>query len=147
VIAINVVGTIDVVRQILPHIASAEADADGERGVIITVSSAAAFDGQPGQVAYSAAKGAIASLTLPLARDLARNGIRAVSISPGLFETNMTNTMPAKAKASLQKVLEFPNRAGRPNEFAGMVLHILSNSFLNGTVIRLDGATRMPSHL
>jgi 3-hydroxyacyl-CoA dehydrogenase/3-hydroxy-2-methylbutyryl-CoA dehydrogenase len=147
VIAVNLVGTVDIIRQLLPHIATQTPDADGERGVIITVASAAAFDGQPGQVAYSATKGAIASMTLPLARDLAQHGIRAVSISPGMFETSMTTNMPKKAKESLQRVLEFPNRPGRPDEFADLVVHSISNSMLNGTVVRLDGATRMPSRL
>lgn len=127
--------------------ATQEPDSDGEKGVVITVASAAAFDGQPGQIAYSAAKGALASLTLPLARDLAPYGIRAVSIAPGLFETNMTAKMPQKAQQSLQRVLEFPVRPGRPDEFAAMVEHIIANSMLNGSVLRLDGATRMPSHL
>lgn len=147
VIDINLVGTVDVIRQVLPHMAGQNADNNGERGVVITVSSAAAFDGQPGQVAYSAAKGAIASMMLPMARDLARHGIRSVAISPGMFETSMTINMPEKARQSLQRVMEFPSRPGRPEEFADLVEHVISNSMLNGTVIRIDGATRMPSRL
>lgn len=124
-----------------------EPDSDGARGVVITVSSVAAFDGQEGQVSYSAAKGAIAAMTLPLARDLSRWGIRAVCVAPGMFETNMVSGMPTKAFESLQKTLEFPARAGRPDEFAGLVEHIIENNMLNGSVIRLDGASRMPSRL
>jgi len=120
---------------------------DNERGVLILVSSSAAFDGQPGQVAYSASKGAIASLTLPLARDLSRYGIRAVTIAPSLFESNMTRKLPEKAKKSLERAMEFPVRAGQPQEFARLVLEGIENSMLNGCVIRLDGAMRMPSKM
>ena len=120
---------------------------DNERGVLILVSSSAAFDGQPGQVAYSASKGAIASLTLPLARDLSRYGIRAVTIAPSLFESNMTRQLPDKAKKSLERAMEFPVRAGQPQEFARLVLEGIENSMLNGCVIRLDGAMRMPSKM
>jgi NAD(P)-dependent dehydrogenase (short-subunit alcohol dehydrogenase family) len=121
--------------------------ADGERGVLIMVSSSAAFDGQPGQVAYAASKGAIASLTLPLARDLARHGIRAVTIAPSLFESNMTRMLPDKARKSLERVMEFPVRAGKPEEFSSLVMQGIENSMLNGTVLRLDGAMRMPSKM
>jgi NAD(P)-dependent dehydrogenase (short-subunit alcohol dehydrogenase family) len=142
IIAVNLVGIVEVIRQLLPHIATQTPDDDGERRAIITVSSAAAFDGQPGQVAYSATKGAIASIMLPLTRDLARHGIRAVSISPSTFETNMTTNMPKKSKDSLQRVLEFPSRPVREDEFAELVVHPISNSMLNSTVVILDGATR-----
>lgn len=144
---ISLTGTVDIIRQILPHMSTQPADENGSRGVIITVSSAAAFDGQEGQVSYSAAKGAIASMTLPLARDLSRWGIRAVCIAPGMFDTGMVEGMPEKARESLKKTLEFPARAGRPEEFAGMVKSVVENAMLNGTVIRLDGAARMPSRL
>lgn len=147
VVDISLTGTIDVIRNLLPHMAKQKSEEDEERGVIVTVSSAAAFDGQPGQVAYSAAKGAIASLTLPLARDLAPVGIRCVCIAPGMFNTNMVSGMPEKALESLKRVLEFPTRAGKPSEFASMVDHAIENVMLNGTVIRLDGATRMPSRM
>jgi 3-hydroxyacyl-CoA dehydrogenase/3-hydroxy-2-methylbutyryl-CoA dehydrogenase len=147
VLDISLTGTIDIIRNLLPQMAKQEPGEDGERGVIITVSSAAAFDGQPGQVAYSAAKGAIASMTLPLARDLASVGIRAVCIAPGMFDTNMVSGMPEKALQSLKAILEFPARAGKPSEFAAMVHHIIENVMLNGSVIRLDGATRMPSRI
>ncbi|KAK1241122.1 hypothetical protein MKX08_001096 [Trichoderma sp. CBMAI-0020] len=147
VVDISLTGTIDVIRQLVPYMATQPADADGSRGVIITVSSAAAFDGQEGQVSYSAAKGALASLTLPLARDLSRWGIRAVCIAPGMFDTGMVEGMPDRARESLNKTLEFPARAGRPEEFAQMVRSVVENGMLNGTVVRLDGAARMPSRL
>lgn len=148
VVAVNLIGTVDVIRQLLPYTATQTPDGDGERGVIIfTVSLAAAFDGQPGQVAYSATKGAIASMTLPLARDLVQHGIRAVSISPGLFETSVVTDMPKKANDSLQRALEFPSRPGRSDEVAELVGHSISNSMLNGTMVRLGGATGMPSWL
>lgn len=147
VIDISLVGTLDVTRHLLPRMATQSPDADGERGIIITVASAAAFDGQEGQVAYSAAKGGIAAMTLPLARDLARYGIRAVCVAPGMFGTNMVSKMPERVKESLQSSLEFPARAGFPEEFAGLVQHIIDNKMLNGTVLRLDGGARMPARL
>ncbi|KAM0265118.1 hypothetical protein ACHAQJ_000270 [Trichoderma viride] len=147
VVDISLTGTIDVIRQLVAHMSTQPADDQGSRGVIITVSSAAAFDGQEGQVSYSAAKGAIAAMTLPLARDLSRWGIRAVCIAPGMFDTGMVEGMPERARESLKKTLEFPARAGRPEEFAVMVKSVIENGMLNGTVIRLDGAARMPSRL
>jgi 3-hydroxyacyl-CoA dehydrogenase / 3-hydroxy-2-methylbutyryl-CoA dehydrogenase len=145
---INVRGTLDLIRLAIPHmIKNIPFTADGERGVLILVSSSAAFDGQPGQVAYAASKGAIASLTLPLARDLARHGIRAVTIAPALFDSNMTRQLPEKARQSLGRAMEFPLRAGRPEEFSRLVLESINNSMLNGTVLRLDGAMRMPSKM
>ncbi|KAI0968659.1 hypothetical protein F4678DRAFT_481861 [Xylaria arbuscula] len=147
VIDVSLTGTVDVVRRLLPTMAAQTPDQDGSRGVVITVSSAAAFDGQEGQVAYSAAKGAVASMTLPMARDLSAHGIRVVCIAPGLFETGMTATMPQKARLSLNKTLEFPARPGKAQEFAKLVQHIIDNHMLNGTVLRLDGAARMPSRL
>ncbi|KAM0330823.1 hypothetical protein ACHAQA_003778 [Verticillium albo-atrum] len=147
VVDISLTGTIDVIRQLLPHVSAQPADEEGQRGVIVTVASAAAFDGQEGQVAYSAAKGALAALTLPLARDLSSRGIRAVCIAPGLFETGMSAGMPEKARQSLDKTMEYPTRPGRAEEFAGLVEHVIGNRMLNGTVIRLDGATRMPARL
>lgn len=145
---INVRGSIDLIRQILPHMSAIEAtQPDGERGVIVLVSSSAAFDGQPGQVAYSASKGAIASLTLPLTRDLAKYGIRVVTIAPSLFASGMTAVMSDKVRASLTRVMEFPLRPGKPEEFARIVREGLENSMLNGVVIRLDGGMRMPSKI
>jgi len=148
VLNINLRGTLDLIRQCLPHMINVKPlPPDGERGVLILVSSSAAFDGQPGQVAYSASKGAIASLTLPLSRDLARYGIRAVTIAPSLFESAMTAMLSEKARKSLERVMEFPVRAGKPEEFAALVRQSIENSMLNGTVLRLDGAMRMPSKM
>lgn len=154
VMRINVRGTVDLVRYFLPLLATCplpaaeeekDPNGDGERGVIILVSSAAAFDGQPGQVAYAASKGAIASLTLPLTREVARYGIRVVTIAPGLFETAMTTNISKRLREGVMRVLEFPKRAGRPEEFARLVKEGLENSMLNGVVMRLDGGVRLPS--
>ena len=148
VIDINLTGTIDLVRQLLPHIIRGPAShPDGERGIVIMIASNAAFDGQSGQVAYSASKGAIASMTLPLARDLSRYGVRVVTIAPSLFETPMASLTSAKVRQSLKKSMEFPARPGEPTEFASLVRHAIENVMLNGVVIRLDGASRMPSRL
>lgn len=145
---VNVRGTIDLVRQCLPHMANTTpVGGDGERGVIILVASSAAFDGQPGQVAYSASKGAIASLTLPLTRDLARYGIRVVTIAPSLFKSRMTDMMSDKVRASLTRVMEFPRRPGNGEEFAQLVQQSIENIMLNGVVLRLDGGMRMPSKM
>lgn len=111
------------------------------------VSSAAAFDGQMGQVAYAATKGAVASAALPMARDLSRHGVRVAVVAPGTFETAMTAQMSDKVRRGLERAMEFPKRAGRPDEFAGLVRHIIENSMLNGVVVRLDGAARMPSRI
>ena len=119
----------------------------GNGGFIVLVSSSTAFDGQPGQVAYSASKGVIASLTLPLTRDLAKYGIRVVTLAPSLFDSGMTVVMSDKVRASLTKVMEFPPRPGKPEQFARMVREVLENSMLNGVVIRLDGGRRMPSKM
>jgi len=118
-------------------------NADGERGVIINTASVAAYDGQIGQAAYSASKGGIVGLTLPVARDLSRDGIRVVTIAPGLFLTPLLESLPAEAQESLGKQVPFPARLGRPEEFALMVSQILANTMLNGETIRLDGAIRM----
>ncbi|KAF2458091.1 hypothetical protein BDY21DRAFT_363039 [Lineolata rhizophorae] len=148
VFGINVRGTVDLIRQTVPHLVkTSPGNPDGEQGVLILVSSSAAFEGQQGQVAYSASKGAVASMTLPLARDLAQYGIRAVAIAPGWFETKMTSLMNEKTKKSLERVMEFPKRPGDPEEFARLVVEVVENGMLNGTVIRLDGALRMPSRL
>ena len=148
VMNINVRGSIDLVRQVLPHLSKVEPQgADGERGVIVLVSSSAAFDGQPGQVAYAASKGAIASLTLPLTRDLASYAIRVVTIAPSLFDSGMTALMSDKVRSSLTRVMEFPCRPGKPEEFASLVRHGVENIMLNGVVLRLDGGMRMPSKM
>ncbi len=145
---INVRGTIDLIRQVLPHLTAVDPlPPDSERGVLILVSSSAAFDGQPGQVAYAASKGAIASLTLPLTRDLARYGIRVVTIAPSLFDSGMTAMMSGKVRKSLERVMEFPVRPGKPEEFARLVKEGVENMMLNGVVVRLDGGMRMPSKL
>ncbi|KAF2753123.1 3-hydroxyacyl-CoA dehydrogenase type-2 [Pseudovirgaria hyperparasitica] len=148
VINVNLRGTIDLIRQTLPYLTQNEPlGADGERGVLLMFASSAAFDGQMGQVAYAASKGGLASLTLPLARDLSRFGIRAVTIAPSLFESGMTAMMGAKVRQSLERVMEWPKRAGKPDEFARVARECIENPMLNGTVIRLDGAMRMPSKL
>lgn len=148
VLNINLRGTLDLLRQSLPHMVNVKPDGpDGERGVLIMVSSSAAFDGQMGQVAYAASKGAVASATLPMARDLAKHGIRVCTVAPSLFESNMTKMMGEKVRKSLERVMEFPVRAGHADEFARLVRECIGNSMLNGTVIRLDGAMRMPSKL
>jgi len=148
VLNVNLRGTLDFVRQSLPLMTKTTPDgSDGERGVIILVSSSAAYDGQPGQVSYAASKGAVRSLTLPLARDLAQYGIRVVTIAPSLFESRMTAMMTDKVRQSLQRVMEFPKRAGKADEFAQLVRQSIENKMLNGVCIRLDGAMRMPSKM
>ncbi len=148
VVNINLRGTIDLVRQCLVHLAKTEpVGADQERGVVIMVASVAAFDGQKGQISYAASKGAVASMTLPMTRDLARYGIRCVTIAPGIFESGMTAVMPEKLFKGLAAVMEFPRRAGQPQEFAQLVRQVIENGMLNGTVIRLDGGLRMPSKI
>ncbi|KAL1837383.1 hypothetical protein VTJ49DRAFT_3942 [Mycothermus thermophilus] len=148
VLSINLRGTIDLVRQLLPELAAAAPEGpDGERGVVVMVASAAAFEGQMGQVAYAASKGAVASMTLPMARDLARFGIRVVTVAPSMFDSNMTAALSDKVRAGLLKAMEFPKRPGKPEEFSALVRHAIENVMLNGVVIRLDGATRMPSKL
>ena len=148
VLNINLRGTLDLVRQFLPLLAQAPPEGkDGERGVVVMVASAAAFEGQMGQVAYAASKGAVASMTLPMARDLSRFGIRVVTIAPSMFDSAMTAMLSDKVKEGLRKAMEFPARPGQPEEFASLVKHAVENIMLNGVVIRLDGATRMPSKL
>ncbi|APV42556.1 3-hydroxyacyl-CoA dehydrogenase [Pseudomonas frederiksbergensis] len=143
VINVNLIGSFNMLRLAAAAIAETEADADGERGVIINTASAAAYDGQIGQAAYAASKGAIVSLTLPAARELARFGIRVMTIAPGIFETPMMAGMAPEVRASLAAGVPFPPRLGKPSEYAGLVRHIIENSMLNGEVIRLDGALRM----
>jgi 3-hydroxyacyl-CoA dehydrogenase / 3-hydroxy-2-methylbutyryl-CoA dehydrogenase len=148
VLNINLRGVLDLLRLCLPHMTTNKpTEPDGERGVLVLVSSSAAFDGQPGQVAYAASKGAVRSMTLVLARDLAQNGIRCMAIAPSYFESNMTAQMSDKVRKSLEKVFEFPRRPGSAPEFAACVRYCIENVMLNGEVIRLDGASRMPSRL
>lgn len=143
VINVNLIGSFNLMRLAAAAIAEGQADADGERGVIINTASIAAFDGQIGQAAYAASKGAVASLTLPVARELARFGIRVMTIAPGIFETPMMAGMSDEVRSSLAAGVPFPPRLGKPVEYAALVRHIIENSMLNGEVIRLDGALRM----
>lgn len=141
---VNTVGTFNVCRLGVGLIGANEPDGvDNQRGVVVNTASVAAFDGQMGQVAYSASKGAIAGMTLPMARDLASQGIRVVTVAPGLFDTPLLASLPEKVKASLAKTVPNPSRLGDPDEFAHLVQHIILNKMLNGEVIRLDGALRM----
>lgn len=143
VIDINLVGSFNCLRLAAEAMARNAADAEGERGVIVNTASVAAFDGQIGQAAYAASKGGVVGMTLPLARELARNGIRVMCIAPGVFETPMMAGMPQEVRDSLAANVPFPPRLGRPEEYAALVRHIVENSMLNGEVIRLDGALRM----
>ena len=142
-IQINLVGSFNVMRLAAQAMEKNFPDADGERGVIINTASIAAFEGQVGQAAYGASKAGIVGMTLPAARELAKLGIRVMAIAPGVFETPMMAGMSAEVRASLGAQVPFPSRLGRPEEFAALVQHIIENSMLNGTVIRLDGALRM----
>jgi NAD(P)-dependent dehydrogenase (short-subunit alcohol dehydrogenase family) len=144
VIAVNLVGTFNVLRLAAAAMLPGEPDEDGERGVCINTASIAAFDGQIGQIAYAASKGGIAGMTLPAARDLASAGIRVVTIAPGLFDTPLLAGLPAPARAALGEQVPHPSRLGRPDEYAALAEHIVENPMLNGEVIRLDGALRMP---
>lgn len=143
VIQVNLVGSFNVARVAAAAMAENTPDADGERGVIVFTASIAAFEGQIGQAAYAAAKGGIAGLTLPMARDLASYGIRVVTIAPGVFDTPLLATLPAPAVEALAQQSPFPKRLGQPTEFAALVAHICENRMLNGVVIRLDAALRM----
>jgi len=143
VINVNLIGTFNCIRLAAAHMAQNPPGADGERGVIINTASVAAFDGQIGQAAYSASKGGIVGMTLPIARDLAEQGIRVMTIAPGIFETPLLGTLPEPVRASLAKQVPFPSRLGQPDEYAALVCHIVTNGMLNGETIRLDGAIRM----
>ena len=143
VIDVNLIGSFNLLRLASAVIAESTANAGGERGVIINTASVAAYDGQIGQAAYAASKGAIVSMTLPAARELARFGIRVMTIAPGIFETPMMAGMTAQVRDSLAAGVPFPPRLGKPDEYAALVRHIIENPMLNGEVIRLDGALRM----
>ncbi|HEY6966838.1 MAG TPA: 3-hydroxyacyl-CoA dehydrogenase [Burkholderiales bacterium] len=143
VITINLIGTFNMIRLAADAMAKAGPNAAGERGVIINTASVAAFDGQIGQAAYSASKGGVVGMTLPIARDLSRNGIRVVTIAPGLFLTPMLLGLPKEAQDSLGKQVPFPSRLGKPEEYAQLARSIVENEMLNGETIRLDGAIRM----
>lgn len=142
-IHINLIGTFNMIRLAAEIMNPSEPDPTGERGVIINTASVAAFDGQLGQAAYAASKGGVVAMTLPIARELCRSGVRVMTIAPGLMETPMLLGMPADVQAALGKMVPFPPRMGKPEEYAALVEHILTNQYLNGEVIRLDGAIRM----
>ncbi|MCL4862458.1 MAG: SDR family NAD(P)-dependent oxidoreductase [Caldilineaceae bacterium] len=143
-IQVNLVGSFHVLRLAAAAMAGNSPNTDGERGVIVNTASIAAFDGQMGQVAYAASKGGVVGMTLPAARDLAPHGIRVMTIAPGVFDTPLLAGLPDVARTTLAQQTPFPPRLGRPNEFAALVAHIIENPMLNGAVIRLDGALRMP---
>lgn len=143
VVEVNLMGTFNILRLAAEAMVQTEPTAAGERGVIVNTASVAAYEGQIGQVAYSASKGGVVGLTLPAARELARYGIRVVTIAPGIFDTPMLAGLPEKARASLGEQVPFPSRLGRPEEYAALVRHVLENTMLNGEVVRLDGALRM----
>jgi NAD(P)-dependent dehydrogenase (short-subunit alcohol dehydrogenase family) len=143
VVQINLIGTFNVVRLAAAAMAGSEPDADGERGCIVNTASVAAFDGQIGQPAYAASKGGVHAMTLPLAREFARYGIRVNTIAPGIMETPMLKGLPQDAQDSLGQQVPFPSRLGHPDEYAALVQHIAENSYMNGETIRLDGAIRM----
>jgi NAD(P)-dependent dehydrogenase (short-subunit alcohol dehydrogenase family) len=140
---INMVGSFNMLRLAAEIMNPSEPDSTGERGVIINTASVAAFDGQLGQAAYAASKGGVVAMTLPIARELCRSGVRVMTIAPGIMETPMLLGMPADVQEALGKMVPFPSRMGKPEEYAALVEHILTNQYLNGEVIRLDGAIRM----
>ncbi len=143
VIRINLIGTFNMMRLVGADLQQAEPLADGERGVIVSTASVAAFEGQVGQAAYSASKGGVAALTMPAAREFAQFGIRVLAIAPGIFGTPMLRALPEQTQQSLGASVPFPKRLGEPREYADLVLHCVRNVYLNGEVIRLDGALRM----
>jgi NAD(P)-dependent dehydrogenase (short-subunit alcohol dehydrogenase family) len=143
VIRVNLIGTFNVLRLSAAAMSQSEPDAEGERGVVVMTASIAAFDGQIGQAAYSASKGGVVGLTLPAARDLARQGIRVCTIAPGLFDTPLLAGLPEEARQALGAQIPFPPRLGRPEEYAQLACQIAENTMLNGETIRLDGAIRM----
>jgi NAD(P)-dependent dehydrogenase (short-subunit alcohol dehydrogenase family) len=144
IIAINLIGTFNVLRFAAASMIGNEPSEDGERGVCVNTASIAAFDGQVGQVAYSASKGGVVGMTLPVARDLAQYGIRVNTVAPGLFDTQLLAALPEEAREKLGAGIPFPPRLGRPSEYAQLVGQIVENTMLNGETIRLDGALRMP---
>jgi NAD(P)-dependent dehydrogenase (short-subunit alcohol dehydrogenase family) len=144
VIHINLIGTFNAIRLAAAQMSKNQPNGDGERGVIVNTASVAAYDGQIGQAAYSASKGGVVGMTLPIARDLAAVGIRVCTIAPGTFETPMLAGLPDPARKALEAQIPFPSRLGRPTEYAALARHIVENGMLNGETIRLDGALRMP---
>jgi 3-hydroxyacyl-CoA dehydrogenase/3-hydroxy-2-methylbutyryl-CoA dehydrogenase len=144
VVKVNLIGTFNVLRLAAAAMSENEPDEGGERGVCVNTASIAAFDGQIGQIAYSASKGGIVGMTLPAARDMASRGVRVVTIAPGLFDTPLLAALPAEAREALGAGIPFPSRLGQPAEYAQLVSQIVANPMLNGETIRLDGALRMP---
>ncbi len=142
-VMVNLIGSFNVAKTAAEIMAAGQADADGERGVIIHTASVAAFEGQIGQAAYSASKGGVAGMTLPMAREFARIGVRVMTIAPGIFHTPMVDIMPEPVQQALGESIPFPKRLGHPAEFADLAAHIVQNRYFNGTVIRLDGAVRL----
>jgi NAD(P)-dependent dehydrogenase (short-subunit alcohol dehydrogenase family) len=140
---VNLIGTFNMIRLAAEAMTRNEPEPTGERGCIVSTASVAAFDGQMGQAAYSASKGGVVGMTLPIARDLARNGIRNMTIAPGIFGTPMVYGMPKDVQEALAASVPFPSRLGTPEDFAKLAVHILENDMLNGEVIRLDGAIRL----
>ncbi|MGZ8273301.1 MAG: 3-hydroxyacyl-CoA dehydrogenase [Burkholderiaceae bacterium] len=143
VVTINLIGSFNMIRTAATAMSKLDPTADGERGVLINTASVAAFDGQIGQAAYSASKGGVVGMTLPIARDLSRSGIRVCTIAPGIFATPMLLGMPQEVQDSLGKQVPFPSRLGKPEEYAALAKHIIENVMLNGETIRLDGAIRL----
>ena len=142
-VMVNLVGSFNVAKACAEQMQGNEAGIDGERGVIVNTASVAAYEGQIGQAAYSASKGGVVGMTLPMARELARFGIRVLTVAPGIFWTPMVDGMPDEVQQSLAASIPFPSRLGQPKEFADLVAYILTNTYLNGETIRLDGATRL----
>ncbi len=142
-ISINLIGSFNMIRLAAEIMSASAPDETGERGVIVSTASVAAFDGQLGQAAYAASKGGVVAMTLPIARELARAGIRVMTIAPGIMETPMLMGMPPEVQDALGKMVPFPSRMGKPSEYAALVQHIFANQYLNGEVIRMDGAIRM----
>jgi len=143
VVEVNLVGTFNCIRLAASKMIANEPDAEGERGAVVNTASVAAFEGQIGQAAYSASKGGVVGMTLPIARDLSRHGVRVCTIAPGLFDTPLLRLLPEEAREALGRSVPHPPRLGRPSEYAQLACHILENPMLNGEVIRLDGALRM----
>jgi NAD(P)-dependent dehydrogenase (short-subunit alcohol dehydrogenase family) len=142
-VTINLIGSFNMIRLAAEAMCKNDAEATGERGIMISTASVAAYDGQIGQAAYSASKGGVVGMTLPIARDLAQNGIRNMTIAPGIFGTPMMASMPKEVQASLAAAVPFPSRLGTPDDYAKLAKHIIENDMLNGEVIRLDGAIRL----
>jgi len=143
IVRVNLVGTFNMMRLVAAEMMTATPDAGGERGVIVSTASVAAFEGQIGQAAYAASKGGVAALTLPAAREFAQFGIRVVAIAPGLFRTPLLSNLPSEVQANLAEAIPFPHRLGMPEEFADLILACIGNRYLNGEVIRIDGGLRM----